>query len=281
VKGSPPPHTVKVGVTTLGGFRNSVTFVLCGLSIEDKADLIRDQLTAAVGKDGLEFRLARTDHTDPTDTESGSALLHVHLKDADAKRAGRAFSAAAVELALASYPGCTMLGPPGDAAPYGVFEALAVPQHDVPHTAVLADGTRVTVTPPVETTPAREPSGTPQPTTAPAPEATRRAPLGAIAGARSGDKGADANLGVWARDDAQYEWLHGFLTVEKLTELLPEAAPLRVERYDLPNLRAVNFVLSGLLGTGGVAASTRFDPQAKALGELVRAKLVDIPVRLL
>ena len=281
VTGSPPPPTVKVGVTTLGGFRNSVTFVLCGLSIEDKADLIREQLTAAVGKDGLEFRLARTDHPDPTDTESGSALLHVHLKDADAKRAGRAFSAAAVELALASYPGCTMLGPPGDAAPYGVFEALAVPQHDVAHTAVLADGTRVTVTPPRKTTPAPARTDAPQPTIAPASEATRRAPLGAIAGARSGDKGAHANLGVWARDDAGYEWLHGFLTVERLRALLPEAAAIPVERYDLPNLRAVNFVLSGLLGAGGVAASTRFDPQAKALGELLRAKLVEIPVRLL
>jgi hypothetical protein len=279
VKGSPPPPTVKVGVTTLGGFRNSVTFVLCGLSIEDKADLIREQLTAAVGKDGLEFRLARTDHADPTDTESGSALLHVHLKDADPKRAGRAFSAAAVELALASYPGCTMLGPPGDAAPYGVFEAIAVPQHEVSHTAVLADGTRVTVTPPGETTtePARPDPA--QPTTVP-PEPTAKRPLGTVAGARSGDKGADANLGVWARDDAGYEWLQAFLTVERLRSLLPEAAAIPVERHDLPNLRAVNFVLGGLLGTGGVAASTRFDPQAKALGELLRAKLVDIPVRL-
>jgi len=280
-EGSPPPATVKVGVSTLGGFRNSVTFVLCGLSIEDKADLVREQLTSAVGKDGLEFRLARTDHADAADTESGSALLHVHLKDADPKRAGRAFSAAAVELALASYPGCTMLGPPGDASPYGVFDAVAVPQNDVPHSAVLADGTRVPVRPPVRTTTDLARATPPQPTTVLDAEATRRAPLGAIAGARSGDKGADANLGVWARDDAGYEWLQGFLTVEKLTALLPEASPPTVERYDLPNLRAVNFVLRGLLGAGGVAASTRFDPQAKALGELLRARVVDVPVRLL
>jgi hypothetical protein len=106
-------------------------------------------------------------------------------------------------------------------------------------------------------------------------------PLGAVAGARSGDKGADANLGVWARDDAGYEWLQGFLGVERLKALLPEASGLEVERYDLPNLRAVNFVLRGLLGAGGVAASTRFDPQAKALGELLRARHVDVPVRLL
>jgi hypothetical protein len=280
VTGSPPPPTVKVGVSALGGFRNSVTFVLCGLSIEDKAALVREQLMGAVGKDGLEFRLARTDHRDASDTESGSALLHVYVKDADPKRAGRAFSAAAVELALASYPGCTMLGPPGDAAPYGVFESLAVPQEDVVHVAVLADGTRVTVPPP-PTTAGAPGYDAPRPAPAPAREPVARKPLGTVAGARSGDKGADANVGVWARDDAGYAWLQGFLTIEKLKALLPEASDLAVERYELPNLRAVNFVLRGLLGAGGVAASTRFDPQAKALGELLRARVVEIPVRLL
>jgi hypothetical protein len=115
----------------------------------------------------------------------------------------------------------------------------------------------------------------------PAAGATERRPLGAVVGARSGDKGADANLGVWARDADGYVWLRGFLTVERLRDLLPEAAALPVERYDLPNLRALNFVLRGLLGAGGVAASTRFDPQAKALGELLRSRVVDIPVRLL
>ena len=273
---------VKVGVTTLGGFRNSVTFVLCGLSIEDKADLVREQLTAAVGKDGLEFRLARTDHADPADTESGSALLHVHMKDADAKRAGRAFSAAAVELALASYPGCTMLGPPGDAAPYGVFEALAVPQDDVPHIAVLADGTRVPVTAARGNHDGAARDDATRNRRRRRPEATRRAPLGAVAGARSGDKGADANLGVWARDDAGYEWLHGFLTVERLKALLPEAAALPVERYDLPNLRAVNFVLQRAARHRrgrGVDAVRPAGEGARRTG--CGLSVVDIPVRLL
>jgi hypothetical protein len=281
-RGSPPPPSLKVGVTSLGGFRNSVTFVLCGLSIEDKADLVREQLVAAVGKEGLTFRLARTDHPDPTDQESACALLHVHLKDGDPRRAGRAFSAAAVELALASYPGCTLTAPPGDAAPFGRFTSHAVPQDAVTQVAVLPDGTRVPIAPPDVTA---EPAG-PQPQPHPAPPQpaagrTRRVPLGAVLGARSGDKGADANLGVWARDAAAFEWLRGFLTVPRLKELLPEAAPLPVERYDLPNLRALNFVLRGLLGAGGVAASTRFDPQAKALGEWLRARLVEVPEALL
>ncbi|MFG1774898.1 acyclic terpene utilization AtuA family protein [Micromonospora sp. NPDC049048] len=293
VRGTPPPGTLKVGVNNLGGFRNSMTFVLCGLDIPAKAALVRSQIEAAVGTEGLEFTLARTDHADAVDTEAASALLHVHLRDGDKARAGRAFSAAAVELALASYPGCTLTTLPGDATPYGVFTADAVPQEAVPHVAVLPSGERVPIPPPPRTAePADEPApavdpsdGTasdepaPAGTAPPADRPTRRAPLGELVGARSGDKGGDANLGVWARTDATWSWLRGWLTTARLGELLPETAPLTVERYELPNLRAVNFVVRGLLGQG-VAASTRFDPQAKALGELLRSRLVDLPAEL-
>ncbi|MFU8873892.1 acyclic terpene utilization AtuA family protein [Micromonospora sp. SL4-19] len=291
VRGTPPPPALKVGVNNLGGFRNSMTFVLCGLDIPAKAALVRAQLEEAVGKEGLEFVLARTDHPDAADTEAASALLHVHLRDRDRARAGRAFSAAAVELALASYPGCTLTTLPGEAAPYGVFAADTVPQDAVAHVAVLPDGVRVPIAPPPRTTTTPEAAqphryGTPA-MPAPGPDTgdgrsagpTRRAALGELVGARSGDKGGDANVGVWARTDATWVWLRGWLTVERLAELLPETAPLTVERYELPNLRAVNFVIRGLLGAG-VAASTRFDPQAKALGELLRSRVVDLPADL-
>ncbi|MFI7548782.1 acyclic terpene utilization AtuA family protein [Micromonospora sediminimaris] len=275
-RGTPPPETLKVGVNNLGGFRNSMTFVLCGLDIPAKAALVREQLTEAVGPDGLEFTLARTDHPDAADTETASALLHVHLRDGDRARAGRAFSAAAVELALASYPGCTLTTLPGDATPYGVFTADVVAQGEVAHVAVLPDGTRLPIDPPPVTgTVADGPTSELGEPAAVGP--SRRAALGEVVGARSGDKGGDANLGVWARTDATWAWLRGWLTVARLTELLPETAPLTVERYELPNLRAVNFVIRGLLGAG-VAASTRFDPQAKALGELLRSRIVDLPV---
>ncbi len=286
VRGTPPPPTLKVGVNSLGGFRNSMTFVLCGLDIPAKAALVRGQLEAAVGPAGLEFVLARTDHPDASDTEAASALLHVHLRDGDKARAGRAFSAAAVELALASYPGCTLTTLPGDATPYGVFTADAVPQDAVEHVAVLPSGERVPVAPPPVTClqgpPVQQDASTggpslhPQRAEQPQPQRTRRGALGEVVGARSGDKGGDANLGVWARTDATWAWLRHWLTVERLAELLPETAPLTVERHELPNLRAVNFVIRGLLGQG-VAASTRFDPQAKALGELLRSRVVDLP----
>jgi hypothetical protein len=107
-----------------------------------------------------------------------------------------------------------------------------------------------------------------------------RSPLGAVFGARSGDKGGNANLGVFARSDEAWAWLDEFLSVEQLRELLPEVAKLPVDRYRLPALRSLNFVIHGLLEEG-VAASTRQDPQAKSLGEWLRARVVDLPKALL
>jgi hypothetical protein len=279
VRGSPPPPTLKVGTNAWGGYRNAMTFVLTGLDIEAKARLVREQLTDSVGGEGLEFILARIDHPDADSTETASALLHAHLKDADPARAGRAFSQAAVELVLASYPGCQLTTPPGDAVPFGIFTAGSVAQHDVAHLAVLPSGARVPIAPPGRT---ELPSPAPSPGPPPADPAgpAMRVPLGTVVGARSGDKGGDANVGVWARTDAGYRWLRAFLTVDRLRHLLPEAASLPVQRHELANLRALNFVVTGLLGDG-VAASTRFDPQAKALGEWLRSRIVDVPEVLL
>ena len=106
-------------------------------------------------------------------------------------------------------------------------------------------------------------------------------PLGTFVHARSGDKGGNANVGLWAPSDDAYDWLAWYLTVGRLRTLIPaETGPHEVQRYELPNLRALNFVIVGLLGRG-VAACTRRDPQAKGLGEYVRAKVVDIPTILL
>ncbi len=278
VRGSPPPPTLKVGTVTLDGYRNAMTFVLTGLDIEAKARLVGEQLAAAVGTQGLELVLARTDHPDAGSTETASALLHAHLRDPDPARVGRAFSQAAVELVLASYPGATVTAPPGDATPVGVFTAGSVGQGEVAHVAVLPSGSPVVIPPPSVTGTVAAPR-VPAPPAPVGGGATLRVPLGTVVGARSGDKGGDANLGVWARTGPGYEWLHGYLTVAELRRLLPETAALDVDRYELPNLRALNFVIHGLLGAG-VAASTRFDPQAKALGEWLRSRLVDVPANL-
>lgn len=274
VRGEAPPPDLKVSLNRLGGYRGEVTFVLTGLDIEAKADLVKSQLAERFPADA-QWTLARTDHSDSDTEEAASALLRCVAWSTDAKVVGRAMSGAAVEIALGTYPGAHLTAPPGDASPFGIYEAGWVPAGDVPHIAVLPDGSRVDIAPPVDTLPlsqVAEPAIPSYAVTGP----TRRAPLGLVAGARSGDKGGSANIGVWARSNATWPWLVTTLTTERLRELLPETADLTIHRHVLPNLRAVNFVIEGILGAG-VAQGVRFDPQAKALGEWLRSRHVDIP----
>ncbi|MEU2182758.1 acyclic terpene utilization AtuA family protein [Streptomyces thermolilacinus] len=285
VRGEAPPPTLKAGVTRLGGWRNEVVFVLTGLDVDAKARLVREQVEAAFARGGarpadVRWELARTDRADAGTEETASALLRLVVRDPDPHAVGRAVTGAAVELALASYPGFHVTAPPGRGDPYGVFQAVYVEPGAVTHTAVLPDGRRVPVPASVPTTaPLRDVPEPPLPEPLP-PGPARRAPLGLVAGARSGDKGGDANIGVWAESDAAWRWLAHTLTADRLRDLLPETRALPVTRHVLPNLRALNFTVTGLLGEG-VAARARFDPQAKALGEWLRARHLDIPEALL
>ncbi|SOE73261.1 Protein of unknown function [Streptomyces sp. OV198] len=284
VRGEAPPPTLKVGLNRLGGYRNEVAFVLTGLDIEAKAALVRDQMEAALDAaksrpTEVRWDLARTDHPDAPTEETASALLRLVVRDPDQDAVGRTLSGAAIELALASYPGFHVIAPPGKGSPYGVFEDVYVPQGAVEHVAVLHDGRRVPVAPATDTLvlePALEPA-LPEPLP---PGPTRRAPLGVVAGARSGDKGGNANVGVWVRSDDAWRWLVHQLTDDRFQNLITESRHLKVVRHTLPNLRALNFVVEGILGEG-VAAQHRFDPQAKALGEWLRSRHLDIPEALL
>ncbi|MFF4231081.1 acyclic terpene utilization AtuA family protein [Streptomyces sp. NPDC001820] len=283
VRGEAPPPTLKVGLNRIGGWRNEVVFVLTGLDIEAKARLVRDQLEDTLGKHrpaDVRWELARTERPDGDTEERASAYLRLVVRDRDPDKVGRAVSGAAIELALGSYPGFHVTAPPGKGAPYGVFDAEYVDAAEVPHTAVLPDGRKFAVPASVRTQEV-EPVYIGSELPDALPDGPRRAaPLGLVAGARSGDKGGDANVGVWARSDDAWRWLAHELTVDRLRALLPETAGLRVQRHVLPNLRALNFVVEGILGEG-VAAQARFDPQAKALGEWLRSRYVDIPEVLL
>ncbi|MGA6171720.1 acyclic terpene utilization AtuA family protein [Streptomyces sp. NPDC012600] len=285
VRGEAPPPTLKAGLTRLGGWRNEVVFVLTGLEIEAKSRLVRAQFADALERSGVRppaevrWELVRTDRPDADTEERASALLRLTVRDQDADAVGRAVSSAAVELALGSYPGFHVTAPPGKGAPYGVFEAIHVPAGEVEHLAVLPDGRREIIEPPTHTRELAEVDEPPLPDPYPSGP-TRRAPLGLVAGARSGDKGGDANVGVWVRDDAAWRWLAHELTVERFKELLAETADLTVVRHVLPNLRALNFTVYGLLGEG-VASQARFDPQAKAVGEWLRSRWLPVPVALL
>ncbi|MFJ5290921.1 acyclic terpene utilization AtuA family protein [Streptomyces sp. NPDC088348] len=300
VRGEPPPPTLKAGVTRIGGWRNEVVFVLTGLDIEAKAALVRDQVEdafgAATGGPGpsrpadVRWELVRTDRADADTEECASALLRLVVRDSDREAVGRVVSGAAIELALGSYPGFHVTAPPGKGAPYGVFDAVYVDRGAVRQVAVLPDGERVVVPDPPRTSepaavaepalPEPLPGRSEAPDVLPGGSALRRVPLGRVAGARSGDKGGDVNVGVWVRTDTAWRWLAHALTVERFQELLPETRGLVVSRHVLPQLRALNFVVEGLLGQG-VAAQERFDAQGKGVGEWLRSRLVDVPAEVL
>jgi hypothetical protein len=284
VRGEPAPAATKVCLNYLGGFRNQMTFVLTGLDIEAKAELVKRTLLRLLDAkqfDAFEIDLARTDKPDAPTNQEAAALLKINVKSQDPKRAGRAVSSAITEMALASYPGLFATTPPGDASPFGVYWPTLVPA-DVPqHVVVLEDGTRIPI-PAVDgsqTSDVRIDVGEASLPDVPS-GSTRSVPLGTLFGARSGDKGGNANVGLWARDATAFAWLASFLTADKFRQLIPEAAPLEVRRYELPNLLSLNFVVVGLLGEG-VASSTRFDPQAKSLGEYLRSRVVEMPQGLL
>jgi hypothetical protein len=284
VRGDSPPATAKVALNYAGGWRSTLTLYLTGLDIEAKAALVERALWAAIpgGRDAfdaVEVSLLRTDKPDPATNAEAMAQLRITVKAADERTVGRAFSAKVTELALASYPGMFGDGLTGGARAFGVYWPALVPAGLVRQGVVVGE-TRTVVEPVLPPDPPVRAEVAGAGAAAAPGGPVVRAPLGRVAGARSGDKGGTANLGVWARTDAGYAWLAGFLTVPRLAELLPETAPLPVRRYDLPNLRALNFVIPGLLGEG-VAASARLDPQAKSLGEWLRARIVDIPADLL
>ncbi len=287
VRGSAPPATLKVGANLLGGFRNSVELVLTGLDLDAKAAWVQAQVEAAWGeRPPAEVVWTRTPAPAAgADTEEGaSCLLRCAVKDSSSDVAGKGLTVPVVELALASYPGFTMTAPPGPATPYGIFRVAYADRSLVTQTVVHADGRREVVAEdePDEGTEVEVPAGIGLAIAGP----TARVRLGRFVHARSGDKGGDANLGLWvrhdgdARRDGRVGWLLATVTEEWVRALLPEAAALDIDIHPLPNLGGVNIVLHGLLGEG-VAASTRFDPQAKALGEWARSRLVAIPEELL
>jgi hypothetical protein len=381
-RGSPPPGSLKVAVNMLGGYRNTMTLVITGLDIEQKAEHARQLLFTRLGGtdafDEADVRLLRFDRPDAPTNEQATAHLRITVKSQDERAVGRAFSDAALELALGGYAGFYATTPPTGGSAFGVYWPALVPAAEVTQTVHLPDGTSQAIAhtadmisatpagatqagatppgtippgtippgtippgtiPPGTTPPGTIPPGTTPPGTTPpgttqagaslpgatppgatpagagppasgpaaaspagasvvdvplptsegrqsaidhaaAPGERRVAvPLGRLCGARSGDKGGNANVGFWARDDRTYAWLRAELTVDRLRELLTEAADLEIRRFELPNLRALNFVIIGLIAPG-VAATTRPDAQAKGLGEYLRSRYVLVPAEL-
>jgi len=282
VRGAAPTDTTKVCLNVMGGYRNSMTLILTGLDIEKKARIFEEAFLDSVGGrdqyEKLEIQLIPSQKDDPESNETAFAYLRVTARDMDQKKIDR-FSAKIVELGLANIPGFTATAPPEKGRPVIVhWPALVSTAHIEQRVVVAGKETLVPL--------AIKGRGKKGSRKKPAIRIPRtpggkkvKVPLGRIFATRSGDKGGNANLGVWAKSPEAYAFLRRFLSSERLAELLPDLRGYEIERYEMPNLLAVNFYIKGILGDG-VAASFRADPQAKTLGEYLRAKIIKAPASL-
>jgi hypothetical protein len=287
VKGQAPPPNAKVTMSCVGPYRQSMTFAIPGDHIEQKAELAKAGMLDALGGEeqfeSADFRLVRSDQPGAVENEMSVAKLVATFTSFDKERLGRRIFDAAIGLALGSYPGIYFQDErqqrPTQA---GLAWPFLVPQELITERLVKPDGTTV------DFPGAQKPTALPQEPAAsqllaevavPAGP-VRKVSLGEVFGARSGDKGAHANVGIWGTSNQAYAWLRDKLTVEAFRGLLPEANGLEIVRVDLPNILAVNFLIKGLLG-GGAASGERFDSQAKGLAEFIRSREVELPVELI
>jgi hypothetical protein len=279
IRGEPAPPTTKVCINYMGGFKNSLTFMVPGLDIDEKARIAEEGFWGYVGgRDQFEETRVSMRHG-ACDGEDAFALLTIAARDPDEGKLSRSFWNAAVEMGLANYPGYGMTSSSRTAAGITIYWPALVSSDKIDERVWI--GNEVVPIPPPPRPDSFEPLPAAKPPAGKPPSGpTREVPLGSILGARSGDKGGNANVGFWAQSPEAYLWMADFLTPERIRELYPEARELRVERFELPNLLSVNFVIHGLLGEG-VSASLRTDPQAKMLGEELRGMRVPIPESLL
>ena len=279
-RGSSPPDKHKVCINLAGGFRNGMEIILTGLDIEDKAKIFTDALFNSVGGrkqfDDVSIQLHRTDKENPNSNEEAMASLLVSVKSKDQNLVGRLFSAKIIELALANIPGFFAQGGVKSSGPVIIYWPALVDSKHIKE-KVHIDGEEIEVIPtsqleldeiyyqkePIKIKKIKK-------------EDEKEIYFGEIYGTRSGDKGGCANLGVWAKNANSFAFLHDFLTVKKLKELLPDLNQYKIERFELANINSLNFYIHDIL-QDGVSSNDKKDGQAKSLGEYLRAKKVKVP----
>ena len=279
-RGSSPPGKHKVCINLAGGFRNGMEIILTGLDIEAKAKVFTDALFNSVGGkkqfDEVSIQLHRTDKENPITNEEAMASLLVSVKSKDQNLVGRLFSAKIIELALANIPGFFAQGGVKPSGPVIVYWPSLVNSKHIKE-KVHIDGKEIEVIPtsqleldeiyyqkePIKIKKIKK-------------EDEKQIYFGEIYGTRSGDKGGCANLGVWAKNSDSFAFLHNFLTVKKLKELLPDLNQFKIERFELANINSLNFYIHDIL-QDGISSNDKKDGQAKSLGEYLRAKKIKVP----
>ena len=280
VRGEAPPPSLKVTANLDAGWRNAMTLAITGAQVEEKARMAAAAVWAGIPGGRAAYTETAEDLSGDL-SGGGMAYLRLAVRGDDELAVGRAFSGAVIETSLSSYPGTFFTSAPSGAQGVAHYwpttvSASALQPHVECEGQLVATSMPNVATRPSSFDPEVGPWLAPDPGRASAMTALVTVPLHVLVGARSGDKGGAANVGVWADTHAVAAWLLQELTVDALKTLVPEVAEFEIERHPLANLRAVNFVVHGILGWG-VASNLRLDTQAKGLGELLRSRAVEVP----
>ncbi|KAF4556987.1 Hypothetical protein D9617_1g088690 [Elsinoe fawcettii] len=286
-----PPPTTKVGITARGGFQAEAHYFLTGLDIPEKVILLERQLRTVLGKGDfslLKFTTTGTCQENPASQDAATVDFRIFAQSrTEAALSPAKFLRPIFNIVMSTYPGATFAVDSRQAVPKSYLEYFVtiIPQSEIKQFAHIPSlGQKIPIPAPTDTTPYQyeqdiqeEESPPPHLTFGP----TTTAPLGYVVHARSGDKGSDCNVGFYVRHEDEYDWLRSLLSTTRIKELLQnDYNGGRIERFELPNIQAVHFLLKDHLDRG-VSATSSYDFLGKNLAEYLRAKHVQIPNKFL
>jgi hypothetical protein len=296
VKGTPPPPTSKVGLTGFAGYQAEYHVYLVGLDIEEKCKWTEEQIRYELGEeyikkfDHLYFMQNGTSIVDSRNQDVATVDFRIFAQTKDREllnmRNPNGFFRKAMVTFLQSCPGASLGNDmrQAEGKPYYEYHPALLPQSAFTQKVhLLWDDNKsfdMPLAPEFRTYDRQQPSyETKNPVSLHSFGETVCLPLGKIVLGRSGDKCSDANVGFFVRHDDEWDWLRSFLTIDRIKQLLgPEegAKPSHIDRFEMPNIRAVHFLLHDHLDRGYDACST-YDTLGKNVCEYLRAITVDLP----
>ncbi|OIW28191.1 DUF1446-domain-containing protein, partial [Coniochaeta ligniaria NRRL 30616] len=288
VRGMPPPPTTKLAICTQGGSQLELYFFAAGLDIPEKLKHFRTSVMELVPNKS-DYHVLRIDQygvaqENPPSQALATSLFRV-FGQADTPETLSTLRVALAGYGLGGYCGehsCMdfrLMAP----RPFIRYDPFLI-EYNRLDVRVCVDGQVTKVRAPPVTAPfggqktqdlqSVMAEGKYGPTT--------RVAIGKRVHARSGDKGSNANVGFWVLEDDEFEWLRALLTIGFFQDMLGDdyKESYSIERFELPNLRCVHFLVKGVL-EGGIGSSYRLDGLAKSFGEFLRARHVDMPIKFL
>jgi len=293
IVGEPPPEKLKVSVSFSHGYRAFGRLVVTGPDSLAKAEKVAQLVWESAGGTELfedtctQFLAWNATHPPLTDSEPSEIMVQLAVRDADADKINNRFGVQVVPRVLGSVPGITVLadqGRPRASDVVGYWPAL-IDRASVPMRVVVGDDevdvAHLDLASAAPAGPAFTPDAPPaRPASGDGGGPTVKVPMSRLCLARSGDKGDTSNVGVIARSDAIYGWMVDHLTADFVKQRFTGICHGEVERHEVPNLSAVNFLLHESLGGGGTM-SLILDPQGKTYAQYLLAAEVEVDAALL